>query len=559
MESTGSLKVVVIGASAAGLRAACRARRLLGKAKITVIDQGSYISYGACGMPYFVSGDIENVDKLRSTPYGLVRDPDFFSAAKDLEVLTMTRVERINRKERKVLCKAVETQDETEIAYDKLVIAAGASPNVLPGVEKKSPRITTFKTLHDAISIKKALAKGEIRKVGIIGGGFIGCELAESFGSLWGAEVVMIEAAPQILPGIMDEETARGVEAYLKSEDVEIHTGCPVEEVTDTGDGVVIKTKDGSIEADHAVMALGVKPQNSLAVECGIDIGELGGIVVDKQMRTSDPDIYAAGDVIEVKHAISGKPALMPLGSLANRQGRVAGSNIGGKKDGFGPVVGSAALKVFDLNVACTGLTERAAAEAGFDASCAWGTFSDRPEYYPESENVLLKLVFEKGTQRLLGMQGYGTGEVVKRVDLLASLLKKEGRLDDLIDSEFAYAPPFAPAVDPLFSLGCAAQNAVREGVEGLSPGADCGGRTIIDVRTPEEMENDPIPLDGIINIPLEELRKRWEEVPKDKPVLLVCSKGLRSAESTRIMLENGIKDAVYLGGGILMKASWET
>lgn len=546
--------VIVVGANAAGLRAAARARRLLPDARILVIDQDSFISYGACGMPYFVSGDIHNADKLRETGYGIIRDLDFFRKAKDLEVIIKTRVERIDRDAHKVLCRLMDTGETSEYSYGKLILATGANPAMLPGVPQDTKRISTFKTLQDAINMRKSLERQEINKVGIVGGGFIGCELTESFGALWGVEVVLIEAKSNILPGILDPEMAAPVETYMKSEGVEIHTNCPLEGITESGETVTLKTAQGAFEVDRAVIAIGVKPNSGLAGDCGLNVGKAGGIVVDDKMATSDPDIYAAGDCIEVRHLISGQPIQLPLGSLANRQGRVIGSNLGGGDERFGPVVGSAAVKIFDMNVAVTGLTEAAARDAGFGVACAWGTFSDKADYYPESENVHLKLVYDRSTGRLLGLQGYSKGEVVKRVDVFAALLKHGGHLEDLLDMEFAYAPPYAPAVDPLFSLGAVARNAMLEGVEQISPTESFGDRLVIDVRQGYEVESMPLPDKDTQNIPIIELREKCKEIPENKPLIAVCSKGIRSAESVRILKEKGYSDVKYVGGGVLMK-----
>ncbi len=544
----------MVGGSAAGLRAAARARRCLENAKILVIDQDEIISYAACGLPYFLPGDIENGAKLRETPYGQIRDPEFFLTAKGLEVLTKTRVERIDREARKVFCKSVETGEEAVFAYDRLVLATGAVPIMLPGVPKDSRRIMTFKTLPDAARLHRSLERGEIGKVGIVGAGYIGCELSEAFGALWGAEVVLIEAAPSILPKILDREMAAPLEAYLKSMEVEVHTGSAVEEIAESDSGVTIRTKDGSYEVDYAVVDIGVKPNTALAAACGLEIGESGGVEADGKLCTSAPRIFAAGDCVAVKARITGRPCLFPLGSLANRQGRVVGSNLAGKEETFGPVAGSAAVKLFDMNVSVTGLTESAALKAGFDAACAWGTFTDKAEYFPDAENIHLKIVFEKGSGRLLGLQGYGKGEVVKRVDVFTSLLKSEGNLEDLLDAEFAYAPPYAPAVDPLFVLAAIARNAVMDGIEGLTPVTALDARTIVDVRSANETKGNPVTGAEVIHIPFEEIRARWQELPSDKPLLTVCSKGPRSAESIRILRENGLTDAVYLGGGILMR-----
>jgi len=561
MNMTGdrTISIIVIGASAAGLRAAARARRRLPDANILVIDQGNFISYAGCGMPYFVSGDIQSADMLRRTPYGAIRDADFFREAKGLDVVTGTKVERIDRDARKVHCKSVKTGEGSVYSYDKLVLATGARPIVLPGVPVDNKRITTFRSLEDAISLRKSLETGKIEKAGIVGGGLIGCELAEAFSALWGAKVIIIDAAPNILPGILDPEMALAVEAYLRSENVEIHTSCPLENVTGSAEKVTIKTAKESFEVDCAVIAVGVRPNSELAAGCGLVTGKAGGIVVDDRMATSDPDIFAAGDCVEVRHLISGKSVNLPLGSLANRQGRIIGSNLGGGDERFGPVVGSAAVKLFDMNIAATGLMETAAREAGFDVGCVWGTFTDRADYYPEAQNIHFKLVFDRQSGRLLGLQGYGKGEVVKRVDVFSALLKNEGKLEDLMDMEFAYAPPYAPAVDPLYVLACIARDAVLEEIQPVAPDSRYDDRVIIDLRRPDELKAAPLPEKDILRIPFEELRRKWEEIPKDKPLICICAKGVRSAESLRFLREKGFSDMVYLGGGCLMKPEYSS
>ncbi len=554
MSENQTISIIVVGASAAGLRAAARARRRLPNARILVIDQGSFISYAGCGMPYFVSGDIQSVDKLKTTPYGLIRDANFFREAKGLEVVTETKVERIDRDTRKVHCKSMNTGEVLVYPYDKLVLATGARPIAPPGVPIDHQRITTFRSLEDAISLRKSLETGKIEKVGIIGGGLIGCELAEAFSALWGAKVVLIEAAPNILSGVLDSEMALAVEAYLKSENIEIHTNCPFEDITRAGETVTIKTAQANFEVDCAVFAVGVRPNSELAAGCGLAIGKTAGVVVDDKMATSDPNIFAAGDCVEVRHLISGKSVNLPLGSLANRQGRIIGSNLGGVDERFGPVVGSAAVKLFDMNIAATGLMETPARDAGFNVGCVWGTFTDRADYYPEAQNIHFKLVFDKQSGRLLGLQGYGKGEVVKRIDVFAALLKNEGKLEDLMDMEFAYAPPYAPAVDPLYALACAARNAVLEEVQPLAPDSCYDERVIIDLRRPDEVKSAPLPEKDILKIPFEEVRRRWEEIPQDKPLICICAKGVRSAESVRFLKEKGFSNIVYLGGGCLMK-----
>jgi NADPH-dependent 2,4-dienoyl-CoA reductase/sulfur reductase-like enzyme/rhodanese-related sulfurtransferase len=554
MNKKDAIRVMVVGANAAGLRAAARAKRLLPDAAVTVIDRGKYISYGACGMPYLVSGDIEAVDKLRETAYGLIRDPDFFRKAKGLEVVIQTEVERIDREGRRVLCKSLLTGETKEYPYDKLILATGAKPIVPSGIPGNSPRISTFKILEDAMALRKALQTGQIKKIGLVGAGPIGCELAEAFTALWGAKAILFDAAPTILPALLDPEMARILETYMKGEGVEIHTDCPLLGVAESKEGVIVKTPKGDFEVDHVIIAIGVKPDSTLAASCGLRIGKMGGIVVDEKMTTSDPNIFAAGDCAELKHLVSGKAVILPLGSLANREGRVIGSNLGGGDERFGPVVGSGAVKVFDMNVSSTGLTAKAAAEAGFDVGAAWGSFTDKADYYPGFENLHLKLLYDRKTTRLLGLQGFSKGEVVKRVDVFASLLKHNGKLEDLLDAEFAYAPPFAPAVDPLYSIACVARNELLEGIQSLPPDADLNDRFIVDVRRAKEASDRPLPEKEMKNVPFEEFRVNCDQVPKDQDVVCVCSKGVRSSEAARVLKDRGCTSVKYVGGGSLMK-----
>lgn len=556
MSASEISRIVVIGASAAGLRAAARARRLLPKASVTVIDEGSFISYSGCGMPYFVSGDVENANKLRQTTYGVIRDPEFFLSTKALKVITETRVEKIDRENNKVMCKSLKSEEVSEYPYDKLVLATGSSPIMLPNIPEGDDRISTFKTLSQAIYIRQALQDKKISSVGIVGAGPIGCELAEAFGSLWGAEVVLMDAAPSILPNMLDTEMAATVERYLNSEGVEVYTDCPLEGIAESEEGLIVKTGKGEFPVDHVIVSVGVRPNSRIAADCGLTIGKTGGIVVDDRMVTSDPDIYAAGDCVEVKHLISGNSLLMPLGSLANRQGRLVGSNLGGKEERFGPVLGSAAVKIYDMNVAATGLTEAAASEAGFNVGCAWGTATDKADFFPEAENIHLKLVFDKDSHRLLGLQAYGKGDTIKRVDVFAALLKNERNLEDILDMEFAYAPPYAPAVDPLFSLACAALNSVNDGIVSIPPDSPIGDTFLLDVREVGETKVRPLRESNVHHIPIGNLRAINNEIPKDKPVIVICHKGIRSGEALRILKEKGFDNAVYLGGGIMMKVA---
>lgn len=507
-------------------------------------------------MPYFVSGDIGSADKLRETAYGVIRDPDFFRNAKGLGVVIQSEVKRIDRQARKVICRSILSEETKEYPYDKLVLATGATPIIPSGIPTNSHRVSTFKVLEDSIALRTALQSGQISTVGLVGAGPIGCELAEAFTAMWGARAILFDAAPQILPSMLDPEMASAVETYLKGEGVEVRTNCPLQVLIESEKGVTIKTPQGDFVVDHVIIAIGVKPNTKLAADCGLKIGTTGGIVVDEKMTTSDQNIFAAGDCVELKHLISSQPILLPLGSLANRQGRVIGSNIGGGGERFKSVVGSAAVKIFAMNVSATGLTEKTARAAGFNVGAAWGSFTDKADYYPETENLHLKMVYDKETTQLLGLQGYGKGEVVKRVDVFAALLKHDGKLEDLLDAEFAYAPPYAPAVDPLYSIACVARNEVLEDVEALPPDAAMDDCLIVDVRRSKEASKRPLPETNTTNVPFEEFRALCDQVPKDRDVVCVCAKGVRSSEAVRILREKGCTKVRYLGGGSLMKPS---
>jgi len=546
----GGLRMVVVGASAAGLRAAARARRLLPQADIVVLDAEETISLAACGLPYFVSGDISEGAELKRTSYGMVRDPAYFRDVKGLDVRTGMRVEKLDREAGEVHAVSVNGGEKAVLPYDRLVLTTGASPVRIAGVDFDSPKVSTFKTLEEAVALRQQLQTGQIDRVAIVGAGFIGCELAEAFTARWGASVDLIEAQDRVLPQLLDEEMALLVQAHLESQGVAVHTHCPVELVDQTGDGVCITTPDGPIETGHVIVAVGVRPNVEFAREAGVEIGLRGGLVVDDLLRTSDPNIYAGGDCIEVTHCVSGQPLVIPLGSLANRQGRAIGNNLAGGETHFGPVAGSAAVKVFDLNVATAGLTATAAEAAGLSVSAVWGSFPAIAHYYPEGEEIQLKLVYEAGTDRLVGLQGVGKGDVVKRADVFGNLLLQGGTLESLLDAEFAYAPPYAPAVDPLFALGAMALDQEQEGVGGINPMVDLSASVLLDVRLPEEIEAAPFDTDSAVRIPLHELRGRLDEVPSGQPVVVLCERGPRAAEAARLLLQAGRENVSYLGGG---------
>ncbi len=557
MASENSQRIVVVGASAAGLKAAARARRLLPATQITVLDERTFISYGACGLPYFLSGDIENLDKLRETSYGAVRDPEFFAAVKDLQVLTGIRAARIDLEHKQVEAVRLGGDERPVFPYDQLVIATGSGPRRVPGIEP-GEACCFFHTPEEAKALRQGLQAGKIGSVVVVGGGFIGCELAAAFAELWGCEVCLLEAEPQLLPQLLDPDLADLVAGELRRNEVDVRCGMPVTcAATEDNRATVTAGPETSREtftADRVVVAVGVEPRVTWAVESGLAAGPRGGLVVDEQLRTSAPDVFAAGDCIEVTSLVTGAPALVPLGSLANRQGRVVGDNLAGKGTRFGPVAGAACVKVFGWNVASSGISLAQAGRAGLQVRAAWGTFFDLAHYYPEHDQVFLKLVYEEGTRRLLGLQAVGGGETVKRVDVFTGLLQREGKLEDLLDLEFCYSPPYNAALDSLHGLGCVALNQEETGVPGLGPGSEPGDRFVLDVRAADEItEEFPSP-PGAVNIPFAELRGRLNELPADRPLCIVCAVGVRSSEAARWLASQGLRDVVFLAGGMNMR-----
>ncbi len=539
-------KIVIVGASAAGLRCACRVKRLQPGWSVTVVEANEVFSYGACGMPYVLSGDIEELGVLRRTPYGTDRDADYFSSAKGVEVLAPWRATAIDPQAHTLTISS--GTEERVLEWDELVLATGASHRVLPG-QPEHERIRAFHVWDDVKPLKIGLMRGEIGKVAVVGAGLVGCEVAEAFASLWGADVTLIEAAPTPLPEILDSELGLVVAKHLESQDVKVMTSCPVERFEPDDDGVTIHAGGTEIRADVAVVAVGVRPRVDLAEAAGINLGPTGAIRVDEQLATSVSHIWAAGDCAEVQHVVTGGPAYTPLGSLANRQGRVLGTVLAGGEASFGPIAGAAAVKVFDLNVASVGCTAYRLGADGQGVRSVWITAEDRAHYWPEAKIILLGMVYDPASRRVLGVQGIGEeGEVAKRIDVAAQLILRESTIEEFIDLEHAYAPPYAPALDPLTVLACAAQNEL-DGIEGESPLLDLSSATVLDVRIDEEREERPVEAGTVVEIEVGELRNRLDEIPEG-PLVVVCAHGTRSAEAVRYLAGRGVP-ARYLGGGM--------
>lgn len=543
-------KIVIVGGSAAGLRCACRLARLKPRWKITVVESRDTFSYAACGLPYALSGDIGEADALRKTDSGLTRDAGYFSGHKGIEVLAGHRAVAVDTKERNLTVAG--EGGRRSIPWDELVLATGATPRMIPD-QPEHPRVRPFHVWEDMAGMHEMLARGEIESVALIGGGLVGCELAEAFASMWGAKVTLLESEPSLLPAVLDPAVSACVQKHLADNGVEVLTESPVERLVANDDHVTVATAGGKLLASIAVVAVGVDPAVELARLAGAEIGQCGGIVVDEWFSTSVANLWAIGDCAELRHAVTGQPCLMPLGSLANREGRTLANILAGRTDAFPPVAGAVAVRVFDWNVAAVGCTARKAASSGFNPRSIWLSSHDRPHYWPEAKRIHLALTYDADSGQVLGVQGAGEGEIVKRIDVATQLISRNATVEEFAHIEHAYAPPYSPALDPLAVAAFAAMNQ-EDGTEAIDPLSDIEDYTVLDVRLPEEVEEAPAACNPSKTVPVGDLRDRIGDIGKDTD-LAICEQGTRSAEAVRILSDSG-NLIRYLGGGLKWRAA---
>ncbi len=561
--------VVIIGAVACGPKSASRFKRLEPDSRVTMIEKNDVYSYGGCGIPYYVSGDVADASSLRTTAFHMVRDQEFFKSCKDVDVVSGTEAVRIDRAKKTVYTRRLSDGKEGSYTYDKLVIATGSRPRKLdiPGSDLKN--IHYVSDVHDAEHIKSAITAGSVEKAVIVGAGFIGLEMAEAFADMWDVETTVVEIGNQILPMIAGPELARMGQCHMEEKGVTFLLNDTVKGF-EGEDGLVKKviTGNATIEADMVIVSAGVIPNSELAKEAGLEVSPRGAIVVDETMRTSDPDIFSGGDCVQISHLVSGAPFFLPLGSLANRQGRVIGTNLAGGKATFPGAVGSWCVKLFERAMAGTGLSLKAALAAGFDATSVYLVQVDRAHFYPDKHLMTLEMVFDKATRRVLGIQGFGAAgdAVVGRIDTVAGLLPSKPTLDALSNVEMAYSPPFSSAMDILNTLANVAENVL----EGLNTSMSAtqfseawskrgqNGDYFLDCREEADarsyMERNP---GEWHNIPQGELSKRFEEIPKDRRIILLCNTGARSYEAQITLRAKGYKDLANLMGGMGGLKQW--
>ncbi len=550
-------KIVVIGGVACGPKAAARARRRDPNADITIIERGDLLSYAGCGMPYYIQGIIETADELLSTAAGVVRDEAFFKSVKAIKVMGRTLAERIDRDRKIVEVVSVETGEKSEVPYDKLVLATGAEGFVPPFEGTDLKGVYRLNSPHDARAIKDEVLNG-CKRAAIIGAGLIGMEVAEALAT-HELSVTMIEMMDSVVPAILDPDMAAHLEKHLVSKGVKIMTGTRVTALKgdDTGQVTSVVTDKGTVEAELVLIAVGVRPNVRLARDAGLEIGETGAIKVDDHLRTDDPDIYAGGDCAQSVHRISGKPVYVPLGSTANKHGRVIGDNVTGGDSTFAGVLGTAVFKAFDFNVGHTGLSESTCARLGIPYVTALTPGPDRAHYYPTARPMVLKMIASP-EGKLLGVQAVGSGDLVKRIDVAATVMSYGGNIHDISELDLGYAPPYSSAVDMLAHAANVIDNKLSGLAHSIGP-ADVKRKieagedfVMLDVRGPKEVERIAIKAKQIVNIPLGKLRERIGELPRDKEIIAFCTVSLRGYEAQRVLDGEGFENVKFMDGGIL-------
>lgn len=539
------MKVVIIGGVAGGASAAARLRRLDERAEIIVFERSGFVSYANCGLPYYIGGTIAEKRELT------LQTPESFWNRFRIRVKTKHEVLAIDPAAKTVTVKDLSTGKTFTESYDKLVLSPGAMPTrpPLPGID--SEKIFSLRTVEDTLRIHDYVRREKPQSAVLVGGGYIGIEVAENLREL-GLDVTIVQRPKQLM-NTLDYDMATFVHAKLREKGIRLELGRSVSGFEER-DGQILTLIDGQdpLPADLVLLAIGVTPDSGLAKQAGLALGIKGSIVVNDRMETSAPDIYAVGDAVQVKHAVTGQDALIALAGPANKQGRIAADNICGLDSRYRGSQGSSIIKVFDLTVASTGLTEKAAASAGIDADCVVLSPGSHASYYPGARPMTMKVVFEKGTFRLLGAQIAGGEGVDKRIDVLAVALHAGMRADELKDLDLAYAPPYSSAKDPVNMAGFMVENLkrglVRQWHWDKEPSlARDGSITLLDVRTAAEYERGHI--DGFNNIPVDELRERLGELDRDKPLYVICQSGLRSYIACRILAQEGFDCRNFSGG----------
>lgn len=536
-------RIVIIGGVAGGASAAARARRLSEDAEIILLERGEHVSFANCGLPYHIGGTIAERSKL------LVQTPETLYANLRIDVRTKTEAVRIDRERKEVRVRKVDTGEEQSIAYDRLVLSPGAEAIRPPIPGSDSPRVHVLRSMTDMDAIIGVIDDEKPERALVIGGGYVGLEVAEALRHRH-IGVTLVELAPQVM-GSVDPEMAAPIHQELMQNGVDLRLETSVTSMEDRGDYIAAALSTGDmIDCGLVIMAIGVRPDAALAKDAGLDIGQRGGILVDDHMRTSDPDIYAVGDAIEVKQFVDESPAHIPLAGPANRQGRIAADNALGRDSVYKGTQGTGICKVFSIAAGMTGLNEKCLRRDGVAYDKVYVHPASHATYYPGASQMSLKLLFSTIDGRILGAQAVGADGVDKRIDVLAVAIRAGMTVFDLEELELAYAPPYGSAKDPVNYAGFVAANVLRGDVdiahseEFVDPSES---QVLLDVRTPAEVAVGTIP--GAVNIPLQDLRNRIGEIPRDKEVLVFCQVGLRGYLACRALRQKGFKCRNLTGG----------
>ncbi len=538
------MKTLIVGGVAGGASAAARLRRLNESAEIILFERGEYISFANCGLPYFIGGEITDKEALT------LQTPRSFNARFNVDVRVLSEVISIDCSAKSVLVKKVETGETYTEDYDRLILSTGAYP-VTSNIEGiGSDKVFTLRNIPDTYKIKDYIEQKKPRSAAVMGGGYIGVEMAENLHNA-GLSVTIVEMANQVIAPL-DYDMASDVHRHIESKGVRLMLGNAVRSIRDDGSRLYIAINSGEIEADMLIMAVGVLPDTAIAKNAGLTVNQRGSIVVDSHMQTSDPSIYAVGDAVEVVDFVTGQKSFIPLAGPANKQGRIAADNICGIESEYTGTQGSAILKVFDMTVATTGVNEKTAKQLGLDYDKSFTYSASHASYYPGAVNLSVKVLFEKGSGKILGAQIVGYEGVDKRCDIIATAMRFGATAYDLTRLELCYAPPYSSAKDPVNMAGYVIENLLTEtvknfhwhDVDGLPRD---GSVTLLDIRTKAEYENGHI--SGFINIPLDNLRERLNELDKTKSIYVTCQVGLRGYIACRILSQNGF-DCYNLSGG---------
>lgn len=534
------MKTIIIGGVAGGASAAARLRRLNEACEIVILERGDFISFANCGLPYYIGGAITDKNDLT------LQTPESFRKRFNIDVRINNEAVKISPEEKTVTVKNLKSGEIYKESYDNLILSPGAEP-IKPNIDGiDSDIVFTLRNIPDTLKIKEYIEKSNPKSAVVIGGGYIGVEMAENLKEA-GLDVSVVELADHLIAPL-DFDMAADVHRYIKSKGIKLYLNNGVRAI----DGNTVILQNGTIDAEMIIMSVGVRPETALAKDCGIEVNRRGSIIVDRHMKTNIQNIYAVGDAVEAEDFITKSPAFIPLAGPANKQGRIAADNICGINSEYTGTQGSAVLKLFDMTVATTGINEKSASAAGIDYDKTYIYSGSHASYYPGASNMSIKALWDKKTLKIIGAQIVGFDGVDKRMDVLASSIRFGAKITDLANLELCYAPPFGSAKDPVNMLGFVAENIITgkmkqffwNDVEKLPRD---GSVTLLDVRTVTEVKRGRI--DGFINIPLDSLRERIEEIPKDKPVYLHCHSGLRSYIALCILKGNGY-DCFNLAGG---------